>query len=68
MNKLQFTVPKQTTFNFGSKVNHSLGGTVTTNPTMSARPVAVSSIKFTATKTPVDANPQLRVPEPNPRT
>ena len=66
MNKFQFTLPKQTTFNFGSKVNHTLGGATTTATTSS--PVAVSSIKFTATRTPVDGTLQVRAPEPNPRT
>ena len=68
MNKFQFTLPKQTTFNFGSKVNHALGGVNTTNPNTTSSPVAVSSIKFTATRTPVDGTLQVRAPEPNPRT
>ena len=64
MNKFQFNLPKQTTFNFGSKVTHALGG-ATSSP-----PVALSSIKFTAAaaRTPVDAPLHARAPEPNPRT
>ena len=64
MNKFQFNLPKQTTFNFGSKVTHALGG-ATSSP-----PVALSSIKFTAApaRTPVDATLHVRAPEPNPRT
>ena len=65
MNKFQFNLPKQTTFNFGSKVNHALGGAT---PTTGTSPVALSSIKFTATRTPVDGALQVRAPEPNPRT
>ena len=66
MNKFQFNLPKQTTFNFGSKVNHALGGAT---PHTSSPPVALSSIKFTATaRTPVDGTLQGRAPEPNPRT
>ena len=61
MNKLQFTLPKQTTFNFGSKVNHALVGTP---------PVAASTIKFSAATRPqvADSTLQARAPEPTPRT
>ena len=58
MNKLQFTLPKQTTFNFGSKVNHALVGTP---------PVAASTIKFTAPPRP-PLGDATRAPEPTPRT